>query len=214
MRFSSVLTALLTIRAAVKFGAMKRKFWIGAVAIICVAGTVVWPSIAQYKENARRRAAMDIPQSQRELRVPTSQQLDALLPRGARQILEQSPRLMLFSVKPRENYEPNKTVFHRHEILGQTVISDADEKRELLASLYDGFAPAPNGGMKFGCFNPRHGIRATHNGKTVDLLICFRCHQFNGYLNDHQFANYEFITDAPAPKFNAVLAAANIPVAR
>lgn len=193
---------------------MKRKIVLFAIAIVGVAGVVAWPSIARHREETRRRAAMDIPQSQRELRVPTSQKLDALLPKGARHILEQSPRWILFSVNPRENYEPNKQAFHRHEILGQTVIANAHEKRELLASLYDGFVPAQGNNMKFGCFNPRHGIRATLNGKTMDLLICFRCRQFNGYLNDHQFATYEFINYAPADKFNATLTTAGVPIAR
>ncbi len=154
---------------------------------------------------------MDVPQSQRELRVPTSQTLDRLFPKGTRRILEKSSQVVLFSVNPRGNYEPNKQTFHRHEILGQTVVTGA-EKTALLASLYDGFVPAPGGAMMFGCFNPRHGIRATLDGKTVDLLLCFSCGQFNGYLNDHQFATYEFVNGAPAPKFNQFLTAADVPI--
>lgn len=199
---------------------MKLSFALGAVATVIA---VAVPTLAHRKEEALRNWH-DLPQSQRELRAPTSQQLNTIFPNGARQVLEQSPQLILLSVNPgAEDYDSvvgSKTpaMFHGHMILGQTVIADPATKTALLASFYDGFvAPPDPRGLKqigFGCFNPRHGIRATHNGKTVDLLICFGCRKFNGYLNNHQFAQFKNINDAPAKKFNEMLTAAGAPLAQ
>lgn len=190
---------------------------LGAVAAV-IAVAVAVPTLAHRKEEARRNWR-DLPQSQRELRAPTSRQLDAMFPEGARQVLEKSPQLTLLSVDSSEDYfSEAKRTFRKHAILGRTVIADPAAKAALLASFYDGFvAPPDPRGLKqigMGCFNPRHGLRATHNGKTVDLLICFGCMKFNGYLGDHQFAVNKGINAAPAEKFNAVLTAAGVPLSQ
>ena len=155
-----------------------------------------------------------MPQSERALRVPALQSLQKSLPAEAHTILENSSQLTLFSVEPRENWGRKRPNFHFHAILGQTVISQPETKRALLASLYDGFVPGDAPGIMAGCFNPRHGIRATQHGKTVDLLICFSCHQFELYVNDHHIEHQKFVTGAPRPLFDQVLAAAGVPLAR
>ena len=196
---------------------MKRIFLIGALAIVGVTAVISQPILAHRKEEALRNWH-DLPQSQRELRVPTSQQLDMIFPNGARQILEGSPQLILFSVDPGEDFfGETKQTFHKHEILGQTIIRNPTAKAALLASFYDGFVPPPDPrGLKqigLGCFNPRHGLRATRDGKTVDLLICFGCMKFQGYLNDHQFATNKGISNsAPGKTFNRILTAAKVPL--
>ena len=199
---------------------MKRSFVYGAVAAV-IAVAVAVPTLAHRKEEARRNWR-DLPQSQRELRVPTAETLDAIFPDGARQVLEQSPQLTLFSIIPgEEDYDTvsntkNLPMFHSHWVLGQTAVSDPDAKAALLASLYDGFVSAPNpNGLKqigTGCFNPRHGIRAELDGQTVDLLVCFECMKFDGYFNNHRFPKQRFVNSAPSETFNRVLTAANVPL--
>ena len=199
---------------------MKRSFVYGVVAAV-IAVAVAVPTLAHRKEEARRNWR-DLPQSQRELRVPTAEALDTIFPNGAHQVLEQSPQLTLFSVDPSpEDYDSqfnSKThpMFHGHMILGKTVVSDPDAKAALLASLYDGLVPAPNpNGLKqigTGCFNPRHGIRAELGGQTVDLLVCFECMKIDGYFNNHRFLKQRFINSAPSETFNRVLTAANVPL--
>ena len=201
---------------------MKRFLLVGALALGGVAAVVVVPTLAHRREEARRNWR-DLPQSQRELRVPTSQQLNAMFPNGARQVLEQSPQLTLFSVDPASgDYDSIMgskplPMFHGHMVFGQTVISDSAAKTALLASFYDGLVTPPNlRGLKqvgIGCFDPRHGIRATSNGKTVDLVICFGCMKFDGYINNHSFTIAQGINNAaPAEKFNEILRAAKVPL--
>ena len=38
------------------------------------------------------------------------------------------------------------------------------------------------------CFNPRHGIHATRQGRTVDLLICFECLQIEIFEAERKIA--------------------------
>ena len=202
---------------------MKRFLLVGALALGGVAAVVAVPTLAHRREQARRNWR-DLPQSQRELRVPTSQQLNAMFPDGARQVLEQSPQLTLFSVDPSpEDYDSqfnSKThpMFHGHMIFGQTVISDSAAKTALLASFYDGLVapPDPRGYKQvgIGCFNPRHGLRATLDGKTVDLLICFGCMQVETYINNHRLARHAHINAAPSEKFNQILTAAGVPIGK
>ena len=199
---------------------MKRSFVLGAVAAL-IAVAVAVPTLAHRKAEALRNWH-DLPQSQRELRAPTSQSLDAMLPQRAHQILEQSPQLTLLSLDPGADYDSvvgskPLPMFHGHMILGQTVIRDSAAKSALLASFYDGFVtpPDPRGFKQIGlgCFNPRHGIRAKLNGKTVDLLICFECRQIETYMNDKVVAHKNMNT-APAEKFNEILTAAGAPLSQ
>ena len=201
---------------------MKRIFFVSAFVLGGVAAVVAVPTLAHRKEKSLRNWH-DLPQSQRELRVPTSQTLDARLPRGAHQILEQSPQLTLLSINPgADDYDSIAgskplPMFHGHMILGQTIVRNPTAKAALLASFYDSFvAPPDPRGLKqigLGCFNPRHGIQATSNGKTVDLVICFGCMKFDGYINNHSFTTAQGINNAaPAEKFNEILRAAKVPL--
>ena len=207
-------------KSCLNFYPINRFLLIGALASVGIVGFIAAPTLAR-RDQQPAQPARDLPQSQRALRIPTRQNLEARLPDGALQVLERCPQLTLFSLDPGEgDYDTivgsaPRPMFHDHAIKGQTVI-DADDKAALLASFYDGFVPPPSQlkQVGFGCFNPRHGIRATHDGKTVDLLICFGCMKYQGYLNDHQFAVNKGITNAPAEKFKQILTGAGIAIAR
>lgn len=167
----------------------------------------------EYPNSDKWEVPVDLAQEQRKLRVPTLKVLNESLGEEVYDVLQQSQRLELISVQPRESIEEVKHSFHQHELVGRTIITEPKEKAELLASFYDGLVPYGKG-LKYGCFEPRHGLRATHNGKTADLLICFSCHQFNTYLNGKAVKSYEFVTDAPRPTFDRNLKNADIPIAR
>ena len=199
----------------VKIKAMKRKALFVVLGVLGVTSVVAWPTVARWKENARRHAVLnrDLPQSERALRIPTSEMLERALPNGTHKILQQSRKITLFSIEPMPSFGYGKKPFHDHEILGQITLTDPKAKAELLASFYDGLVPSEYDALSMGCFNPRHGIRATHNGKTVDLLICFSCRGIVGYLNDKEII-HTFTTNAPHQKFNEILTAANIPISK
>ena len=62
------------------------------------------------------------------------------------------------------------------------------------------------------CFNPRHGLRVTRNGKTIDFVICFECFQVKVFGGDKDEGGFR-ITDTPQPSFDKVLRDAKVPLA-
>lgn len=196
---------------------MKFKFPVAILLLVLVVAWVSYPSVARWEQTARRRAMMGVPQAERALRVPTQQRLAAAFPDGSLDILKQSHQLTLFSVKPRESFGQSKHTFHDYEILGQIALTETDAKLSLLSSLFDGLVAAPGDNMNniaFGCFEPRHGIRAKHQGNTVDLLICFKCHRFRIYQSNKRDFISGFINSYPQPTFNQMLTAANIAISK
>ena len=195
---------------------------VALVAFASVAASLaVVSAVSFWRENARVQAAMrNVPQSQRPLRVPAEKWLQLAFPNDTRFVLEQSEKLTLFSVNPSpgDYDEPvsalRRAMFHNHGVLRKTVVS-GPAKSELLASFDDGLVPLSKNGLKqiAMCFNPRHGIRAVHGGKTVDLVICFECLQFEVYENGKPLKRAVPITDAPQPAFNRALAQASVRLA-
>jgi hypothetical protein len=94
------------------------------------------------------------------------------LPDKAKAILDKAKQFELLSLDPDSDGQA-KDGFHGWKVLGKTALKDPKVRKQVLDSLYDGIAKSKGVGAK--CFDPRHGIRATVDGKTVDLVICFEC---------------------------------------
>jgi hypothetical protein len=136
---------------------------------------------------------------------------DHKLPEAAQAILDKAEKVELLSLHPRPvpkaDRPKEKDLFHNYRVLGKTALKDADRKT-VFAALDKGIKDAdPN--LAAGCFNPRHGIRATHDGKTVDLVICFECLQIVAYVDD-KYAGGPKVTGTPQPAFDKVLKAAKV----
>ncbi|MDB6121223.1 MAG: hypothetical protein JWQ71_216 [Pedosphaera sp.] len=97
--------------------------------------------------------------------------------------------------------------FHGFRVLGKTEIKKPDARKELLGALYQGIADSSGAIAK--CFNPRHGISVTYSNETVDLLICFECHQIVTFSPHGKMVT---TTDSPMKVFNSALKKANLPV--
>ena len=119
-------------------------------------------------------------------------------------------RLTLLSLDPKVPDEIPDDAFHDWRVLGKTDILDIEARKKLVAGLKQG-AEGWEGAFA-GCFNPRHGIRVAHKGKSIDLVICFECravHVFGGENKDDQFQ----ITDSAQAVFDQSLRAAGVPLA-
>lgn len=116
------------------------------------------------------------------LAVPTSAQLAEAFPARANVGLDAAPRITLFSLYSRgmqtEFDDVGPHPFHSYKVLGQTELK-GDDKRRLLAHFYDAIAQEKK--FRAACFAPHHGLRVEQNGKTVDVVICFTCGQFETY---------------------------------
>jgi hypothetical protein len=94
------------------------------------------------------------------------------LPDDASAILDKATEIELYSLDPERLIEKPKNHFHGWKVLGKTTLKQDDRARALEA-IRKGIADSD--GKVAGCFNPRHGIRAKHDSKTVDLVLCFEC---------------------------------------
>jgi hypothetical protein len=136
------------------------------------------------------------------------------LPLETSRALKQADRFLLFSLQPYPKLESGKFVylpekFHGYGVLGKTEITDKDERKRLLDQLFDCI---PNRRpLSFAeCFNPRHAIRVTHNGETVDLVICFECDGLKIFDSKESFLNLKSVNHS---EFNRVLKAAGVKLA-
>ncbi|WP_227254865.1 hypothetical protein [Frigoriglobus tundricola] len=133
------------------------------------------------------------------------------VPDAARAILEKADQLELLSLNPKNEPEDKrgKDTFHNYKILGQTTVK-GDDRKALLAALLDGVKNSGSGSAA--CFNPRHGIRAVHDGKTTDLVICFECTNIVVYVGDKREQEVH-TTRTPQKTFDKILTDAKVPLA-
>jgi hypothetical protein len=131
------------------------------------------------------------------------------IPEGPRGALEKAGQIELYSLDPDRGEEKPKDGFHGWKVLGQTTVKNADTLKALVAAFKKGVAE--NDGIVAGCFNPRHGIRVTHDGKTFDFVICFECYQVEVYIDGKKVKGF-LVTRSPQKAFDKVLKDAGVPL--
>jgi hypothetical protein len=99
--------------------------------------------------------------------------------------------------------------FRGYPVLGKVEITDRAKQRELTNALETGIAK--NDGGEANCFSPRHAIRVTTDGRTVDYVICFECLQV--YVYDNESKSKKLITRDPQSIFDKQLQDAGITLA-
>jgi hypothetical protein len=128
--------------------------------------------------------------------------------------LSEPDELILYSLAGYEHLPslggpaPEGELFHKVPVLGKLDVKDPLARREIVAALQDG---AARGDKLAFCFFPRHGIRVTQSGQTLDFVVCFECYQFKLY-GDGDVQTLP-ITRDPQEVFNQHLQAAGVPLA-
>jgi len=141
--------------------------------------------------------------------IPAKEIIDKNKPSDAvREVLDKAKQLELLSLEPDER-KAGLNDFHGYKVLGSTLIKDKDARKKLLAAFYKGVEDSE--GAVAGCFIPRHGIRAVHDGKTVDLVICFECLSLNIYGPGKEKGQL-LIVSSPSNLFNKILTDAKVPL--
>jgi hypothetical protein len=133
------------------------------------------------------------------------------IPDAARAILEKAEAFELLSLDPVEPKEKVKDDFHGWKVLGKTTVKEAASRKQVVESFEKGVSEYKEGPAK--CFNPRHGIRVTHEGKTADFVICFECAQTHVSVKGEKVETF-LVSQSPADVFNEVLKKAGVPLAK
>lgn len=150
--------------------------------------------------------------SERELRA-----LYQEMPPSAAQALENPGQITLFSLEPWAVSDKN-TGARDHKVLGQVTL-DQTRGMKAIAAFRDAVASVQCSGwflrechappIAF-CFNPRHALDVTANGKKFHFLLCYECSQMQIFEDGRPLAR---LAVAGSPKvLNALLAAANVPL--
>jgi len=133
------------------------------------------------------------------------------IPDDLKTILEKADKFELLSLEPEHLKEKPADGFHGWKVLGRTTVKDAETRKTLLAAFEKGVEE--NKGEVARCFDPRHGIRATHGDKTVELVICFECYQVKAFAGEGALKGF-LVTGSPQPAFDKVLTDAKVPLAK
>jgi hypothetical protein len=129
------------------------------------------------------------------------------VPAATWDVLDGADEWELYSLFPDERNTELPERFGKWPVLGKTTVRDPEVLRRLRRALW---AATPRyeslNGAK--CFWPRHGIRASHEGRTVELAICFECQHI--YQGDGKHSG---VGREAQPVFDAVLREARLRLA-
>ncbi|MBL8183027.1 MAG: hypothetical protein JNL64_15620 [Blastocatellia bacterium] len=98
--------------------------------------------------------------------------LDAALPPSVREILENAETFEVLMEDRGRDVGNDGNTFEPNRVARLTLEND---KRTLLEAFYKD-ASSDDGAAS--CYEPHHGFRATYQGKTVEIEICYDCAQF------------------------------------
>jgi hypothetical protein len=135
------------------------------------------------------------------------------VPEKAAAILGGAEAIELYSLEPDEQAAKNwkGNTFRGWPVLGKTALKDAKQRQQVLDALDE----AVGTGAMAKCFDPRHGIRATHGGKTVDLVLCFECGQVYVYFDPKKSEHTTLsLARGTQPELDSLLKAAGVPLAK
>jgi hypothetical protein len=133
------------------------------------------------------------------------------LPGAAQTALEQAEKIEVLSLNPAEDEKYRADGFHGWPILGRTTVQDGPTRKALVAAVFEGVAHSD--GTMYHCFEPRHGLRLTHDGKTYDFVICFECVQMEVYAGDGNRTGVA-TTGAAHATLDQILKDAGVPLAQ
>jgi len=100
--------------------------------------------------------------------------------------------------------------FRGYEILGQVEIADPQSRREIMAAVQTGIREGASTSPA-ACFWPRHGVHVVIDGKALDYVICYECHQ--AYIFAEAEKTWQLTTSTHQAVLTDCLTAAGIQLA-
>jgi hypothetical protein len=68
---------------------------------------------------------------------------------------------------------------HGYLVLGKVEVTDPERRRAIIAAIKA--AVRDKSVVQVKCFSPEHAVRVVKGSETIDLVICFHCHNYQGY---------------------------------
>lgn len=100
---------------------------------------------------------------------------DQTFPADLKALFDKAEKVEMLSLDPKFAKDQPKDAFHGWNAFGKTVVKDKETRKKVLEAVVKGVEDSD--GTAARCFNPRHGISVTLDGKTTDFVICFECYQ-------------------------------------
>ena len=136
-----------------------------------------------------------------------------LMPTNFADLLAKADAIELISLDPeKETRRPGAKEFRGVAVLGSTVVKDGPGLEKLRREVSATVTLQASGHIGL-CFRPRHGLRLTVQGKTLDVGICFECSRLESYLDGEQVAVLRFVSSAQS-YFDGLLSVAKVPLAK
>ena len=126
------------------------------------------------------------------------------LAQESRDVLFAASELELVAVDPdwpTDESRADPTTLQGYNVRGRAMVSDRAVRLELLEAL--GAAARENDGIVAACFNPRHALIAEHEGRTVEVIICFECLTFQVWDGTERIETVD-LSDTPRPLFDRI----------
>jgi hypothetical protein len=131
---------------------------------------------------------------------------------GSTRELNSPDSLILYSIDGMDSdhkeskYPESVERFHGYPVLGKIEIVDSKQRSEIAEAVKAGIKSSD--GTMNKCFWPRHALRVTQSGKTIDYVICFECLQLKIHRGDEE--ERLATADTPQMLLNTILQEANI----
>jgi hypothetical protein len=138
------------------------------------------------------------------------------LPEDDTGITNNPDEMILFSIDGKKWGEKQDSVsgqetLYECPVLGHVVITESSLKRKVLAAIKQDMR---DGSHTFKCFWPHHVLRVKKNGNTVDVIICFYCHNYNLYRDGERSFKYDRPIDEKSKSLlDNILTGAGVPIA-
>ncbi len=113
------------------------------------------------------------------------------LPEQVKAVLDNASEFELYWLDPSAKANQSDASLYRWKVLGKTLIKDAMPRSHLVEAIE---SDIERGKEYAECFEPRHAIRASYEGKTVDLVICYRCRWMYVYVDEKRVADIVIAT--------------------
>lgn len=104
-------------------------------------------------------------------------------------------------------------LLYGYPVLGKVAVADPERRRAVTAAIKTAIRDKSVIQMK--CFDPRHAVRVVKGSETIDLVICFHCHNYDGFRNDEPATKNgtPSISSSAQPLLDQLLRDAGVPLA-